>query len=92
MTHILILHKVRSLKDGILDFKTLIQKFHSGCYSEKFLLPLITLPFSKIYPQYCSILFDKGDGSPIQAFDGFPALDDYSVTDLNGNPITGDPS
>lgn len=41
MTHIFLLDKVHSLKDGILDFKTLIQKFHLGCYSEKFLLPLI---------------------------------------------------
>ena len=85
MNHIFILDKVHSLKDGNLDFNSRIQKFHLGCYSEKSLLPLIVTfnPRRKcIHNIDCSILFDKGDGSPIQAFDVFPALYDYSVADL----------
>jgi hypothetical protein len=46
----------------------------------------------KIYPAYCSILFDKGDGSPIRAFDGFPNVNEYKVTDLEGKEVQGDPS
>ena len=37
----------------------------------------VSEPSENIYPAYCSILFDKGDGTPIQAFDGFPEVNQY---------------